>query len=1309
MKARRKRKNNAKRIGKSSKQNSRKKAKQNPVDYQQLEAKNLLSVNVGVQFDATALDPNEFEIVQPSIAGDVGTDHVVELINGSYRVYDRAGTLLEEQEFNEFWQDAGAEFPDTALLGDARVVFDPATERWFATTFAPQVFGGIINGPFNIVAVSVSSDPTDGWRSVQFDSSPGNFTIERASSLSIDANALYVTVDVQDPSNSPGTQAIFAFPKNDLLGVFPSVDNLHRFDSLDQNVYGQQIQIGRENGDIDGRASGIAAFANGGNTLSKVDLVGDLSGNGNVTLSRVDISVPTYLPGPDGRQPDGSFPLASSSPLFTSGAYSANGYLWAVHSVLGSSGNSALRWYQINETTNEVANTGLFDNPDVDFIAPSIAVNRFGTGVSIGFTATGPDLAPSAFTAHAFVQNTTGQTPEVNFSFPTQLLDQGVEGYERFDPFTGQNAWSIYSATVVDPTDEFSFWNFNQVATENDTWQIHVAEARIFDISPTIETGAEDNVIVLRQSDQDSRWIELIVDGNLENVYEMTALDELTIIAGDGDDLIVIDQTFGQVFGEQLIQVFGGGGNDSIRYVDNFNHDFNINGNNTGVVDGTIRFSEIENVAGSSGNDRFTIQTTGTDWIIEGGAGNDVFFVAPSATGTLELLGQAGNDSYEVPLASISNILIVDSVDAEFDSVLGYAGNDGNVITLDGDLITIDDIDVSALATYVGIESVDLDANAGDDEFRILSTTGPVTVVGGSGNDTFFVSSDAPTNVGDTSGIADSLTIDGGVGVSRLVVSNVAGPVSDVVVTDGQISGFTANPINFIGNFASLDGQAGITLLGSDSAGQDTFDIKTLKATDSIEIFAGAGNDILTVRRLVDGKVYLDGQDGIDTFRTTAAGHARTINYTDSGTDGARDRIALSLTDLADDFLLSNEQINLLGELFLWDETIERVILDTRAGEDTVRLGNTDSQFVTLNLGDGNDEVIVFNSLGIDGLRINAGAGNDSFDFRGGQFDTFVNAFGEAGSDDFFVSSASFTPGRLDGGDGGDSVIVDFSRRAGRRIDASDSGDSGSDSLVVRGTAFIDRVDLLSGAAIRSGEPVVFNSQTERLTVDTRSNFDVLNVFGLSVASTNVLTRGGTDVVNVFRTVTPSNVDTVDLVVDLGNGNDTASVTSVAANTNVFVFGQSGSDFINVGSTLAQDNGNLNGISGGLRLRGGTGLDTVYINDNQATANYAYFLTDSVLTNLVRSASANRTLFSAVRYDEVERVRFDASQGDNFTSLVSSPTTEFIVDGNASDDFLFVTGDDDDRELTAGTQSGRYRFFDGSRDVTFVSYNGFVS
>ena len=107
------------------------------VDYQQLEDRKLLAVDVGVQFDASELDVNATD-TQPAIQGDVGLNHIVEFLNTSYRVYDRdTGAVVEESSLLDFWADAGATFEPDAQFSDPRVVYDVSTDRWFTTTFEP--------------------------------------------------------------------------------------------------------------------------------------------------------------------------------------------------------------------------------------------------------------------------------------------------------------------------------------------------------------------------------------------------------------------------------------------------------------------------------------------------------------------------------------------------------------------------------------------------------------------------------------------------------------------------------------------------------------------------------------------------------------------------------------------------------------------------------------------------------------------------------------------------------------------------------------------------------------------------------------------------------------------------------------------------------------------------------------------------------------------------------------------------------------------------------------------------------------------
>src|SRR5690606_22388051 len=91
-----------------------------------------------------------------------------------------------------------------------------------------------------------------------------------------------------------------------------------------------------------------------------------------------------------------------------------NGSLWAVHAVQGSTGNSALRWYEIDSDTGSVLQSGLLEDPNVDYLDASIAVNPMGA-VVIGFTGTGPGQNPSAMAIYGSTAGgvTTFQTPQI--------------------------------------------------------------------------------------------------------------------------------------------------------------------------------------------------------------------------------------------------------------------------------------------------------------------------------------------------------------------------------------------------------------------------------------------------------------------------------------------------------------------------------------------------------------------------------------------------------------------------------------------------------------------------------------------------------------------------------------------------------------------------------------------------------------------------------------------------------------------------------------------------------------------------------
>ena len=109
-------------------QTRRGKLGQSPTGYQQLEPRQMLAVDIGLNFAGSALgvDSNSFA---PNTMGAVGPDHIVELINERYTVYDKAGNPLETSNLNDFWTlTAGATISGNSI--QPRIVYDPIAERF---------------------------------------------------------------------------------------------------------------------------------------------------------------------------------------------------------------------------------------------------------------------------------------------------------------------------------------------------------------------------------------------------------------------------------------------------------------------------------------------------------------------------------------------------------------------------------------------------------------------------------------------------------------------------------------------------------------------------------------------------------------------------------------------------------------------------------------------------------------------------------------------------------------------------------------------------------------------------------------------------------------------------------------------------------------------------------------------------------------------------------------------------------------------------------------------------------------------------
>ena len=1269
--------------------------------YQQLESRQLLAADLGLGFVSGQFDdPALFST--PDVSGAVGPNHIVEIVNGGYSIRDSSGTLIESMTAQEFFRDvAGADISaGTDVFGeeiqgelqDARINYDPISQRFFATAVVSAGNGSDLAGNDIILAISRTDNPIDGFRSVQFTGDETGATFNSFTTLGIDEST--VTISTNNTGAGGPTVSVYSLPIADLLTDTPSIDNFTRFDDLDPAEVGSNLHFAS---DLTGNSSpsnisfGVSTF-DSGNTISVVTVVSPASGSAAI-LNQFDVAVPDYVAGPDGRQPNNVDDLNNISPNITGSTVESAGFTWAVHTVEGSNGNSAIRWYQIDNSTLTLANTGLIEDLDTDFLYPSIAVNQFGV-IAIGFTGVSPVLPASGFVQLGFSANGLQDLPTVTFPSDPVFFEQGLSNLVNtpgvFNPF------GEYSSTTIDPDDPFSFFTFQEFVPANDEFGTAVTEVGITDISPVINADASDNVIVLRRNEAIPGWLEIEIDGNVTDTYEIASIDRLTLNLGDGNDLVQIDYLLGDIATDLGFEINGGGGIDEIDLIDINGHAFAITGDGSGTLDSINDFTGIEILSGSAAADSFTSFNSTSDWQINGEGGDDTIFIDNTSTGIYELRGSVGDDTYSIPIVAIDSITIIDSVGSENDTLvaLGTIGDD--TVLIDNDVITLNGVAVEFVG-IVGIEQNSFDGREGDDLFLIRGVSGSTLVSGGVGDDTFDISSSI-----DSVGLADidgELIIDGGEGDSRLIVNNSDGLPAETTITDDQIIGLTDSPITYLGNFGAQDVLPGVLVTGSD-IGPDLFNVEDFLADNSLLIQAGAGNDVINVRASSLGDIVLDGGVGSDTFRTTFAQEVRSIQVIDTGSEGL-DRFSIRATDIDDDISINNNALGAFGESYQWDG-VENLVFGTGIGLDQVTVNNNDTDFIRVLLGVGDDIGTVVDNAGTMGVRFDGQDGSDTIDLLNSVAGTFIAVNAGAGTDVITVSATSFGRSRVDGQDGDDIVTVNFAARDARRINARDTGD-GNDVLNVIGSAVADRIDIRPLVLDREGEFITYDANTELLDLDTFGSNDILNVFGSDAGQLVANLGVGNDTVNINSTATSR--DSVEFEFSLGSGLDTANIFRVSDAAEVGVFGQDGADNFNVGSTITTDDGNLNTIRGDLFIGGGTqdvnGQDFLQVNDRGTAAiPYQYTITDSRVAN---SGSLDRP-FDSFGFTGIEFVIVSGTDANNVFNVTASPTTVIRVDGNDNNqagDSLNVFISSGDSQQFGTLESGFLTFTNGSRNVSF--------
>jgi hypothetical protein len=431
-----------------------------------------VTVNIGLNFTGTTYEQNDSQSPPPDPNGAIGPGRYLEFVNGSVAVYNRTnGASVKRKSDRIWWSDAGLN-TSAIDVSDPRVIYDPLTQRWFASQvdFDPNAADPTTEANDFLLAVSTSSNPAGTWQAFMFQADPDNGYFADFPTLGLDGDAVYLSGDFYKPGQIPAGPGLVSIPKADLTNATPTIANMTWYGVMEVTNRGEVMQPVIC---FDGSESGnILAMGDIGDTSDPysniVCSVVQNAGTTSPTLSApVSLTVDPYQV-PDNdilgvpqfmvSQPDGTTMLQANDSRLSAKVFAVGGVLYAVHNT-ELNGRMAVQWYRIRAADHALLEQGTIADPNLDLFYPCIAANPNGV---VMICCNG-----SSFSTYVSCYAYAGQTVNGHTTFGSSiLLQSGVVSYHDLNDIFGQfsddptpSRWGDYNSLSVDAADPTQFWS----------------------------------------------------------------------------------------------------------------------------------------------------------------------------------------------------------------------------------------------------------------------------------------------------------------------------------------------------------------------------------------------------------------------------------------------------------------------------------------------------------------------------------------------------------------------------------------------------------------------------------------------------------------------------------------------------------------------------------------------------------------------------------------------------------------------------------------------------------------------------------
>jgi hypothetical protein len=452
--------------------------------------------------------------IPPDTYGDVGPNHYFQVVNCSYAVYNKSGTiLLGPIGSGSVWNG----MPNNTNSGDAVVVYDENADRWLFTQFSLPNFPA---GPFyQMIAVSQTPDPTGSWYRYQYLFSD----MPDYPKFGVWTDGYYMSCNRFSAGNTyyVGTGAA-AFDRTRMLAGDPNAQMIWF------TLSGSNEAFGMLPSDCDGPfpPAGTPAYftyeySGSPNHLGILEFQADFEAPANSTFGNL-LSLPVNAfnsnLGPGIPQKGTNVTLATlSDRLMYRAQFRKFNDHWSMlcnHTVNAGNNIAGVRWYELRKTT------GAWTIYQQSTYAPSdnncrwmgsMAMDTAGD-IALGYSVSGNNLYPSI--------RYTGRLKS------DQLNQMTIAEHSIFEGGGCQTSstqrWGDYSTMTVDPASPTTFWYSSEYysITSSSNWQTRVGSFTFGNVFSSFATSNPATICI-----GDSSHLSAVAYGGSGNyTYSWTSI-----------------------------------------------------------------------------------------------------------------------------------------------------------------------------------------------------------------------------------------------------------------------------------------------------------------------------------------------------------------------------------------------------------------------------------------------------------------------------------------------------------------------------------------------------------------------------------------------------------------------------------------------------------------------------------------------------------------------------------------------------------------------------------------------------------------